>query len=99
MQPNLTLPNMTTASVVACQGEYQVPLNVFFIVCTDSMGVIQESDTKFYEYSLEKQCGQAIYSDIKGEIDSAKLKWNIPADLADDTQLNFCDYFERGVGY
>jgi hypothetical protein len=53
-----------------------------------------------YKYSLAKECGTVMYSDIKEEIAKDEFyKWFVPEDIKDDTELNYCDYYERGSGY
>ena len=82
-------------SNINCSGFFYEEINAAFIDCFDSNGILQTRKENFYTSTLEKQCNSTYFSDFNISLNGT----SILANLSDNTTVNYCDYFEVGVGY
>ncbi len=80
-----------------CIGDYYEAINFLQVQCHSLDGVLQSSTETYFEYSLEKICNTTTFGEVAPEF--LLTSWLIPAEVTDDLALQYCDYYQRGVGY
>ena len=93
----------------ACSGYYYEDINTAFMDCFDQEGVLLSRKEQFFTTDLKKDCKSSSLSDFNMSMGANST---LPSTLSDDISpvnstspmpvnqtVNYCDYFEIGVGY
>jgi hypothetical protein len=81
-----------------CTGFFYEDINAAFVDCQNADGVLVNREEQYYTEDLEKECASDIWGNLTQGMNSTHMN-SIESGLNANTSVDYCDYYQRTVGY